>query len=69
MKPEYGAIAAAGIVPQLDCPDLAASRTVGGNADLSGAQFRDLVRMHVDVLNYAVREVPPEQMLGLGDHP
>jgi 5-methyltetrahydropteroyltriglutamate--homocysteine methyltransferase len=62
MKPEYDAISAAGILLQLDCPDLAASRTVRANAELTSAQFRNLVRMHVEVLNYAVRDVPPEQM-------
>jgi 5-methyltetrahydropteroyltriglutamate--homocysteine methyltransferase len=62
MKPEYDAIAGAGIVLQLDCPDLAASRTVGANAELSDGQFRDLVRLRVDVLNHAVRDIPPEQM-------
>jgi 5-methyltetrahydropteroyltriglutamate--homocysteine methyltransferase len=62
MKPEYDAIAGAGIVLQLDCPDLAASRTVGSNAELTGTQFRDVIRMHVEVLNHAVRDIPPGQM-------
>lgn len=62
MKPEYDAIAGAGIVLQVDCPDLAMTRAMGGNADLSDEQFRDQIRLHVRALNHAVRDIPPEQM-------
>jgi 5-methyltetrahydropteroyltriglutamate--homocysteine methyltransferase len=62
MKPEYDAIAAAGIVLQLDCPDLAMTRAMLGNDTLTDAQFRDQIRMHVRALNHAVRDIPPEQM-------
>jgi 5-methyltetrahydropteroyltriglutamate--homocysteine methyltransferase len=62
MKPEYDAIAAAGIVLQLDCPDLAMTRAMLGNDQLTDEQFRDQIRMHVRALNHAVRDIPPEQM-------
>jgi len=62
MKPEYDAVAAAGIVLQLDCPDLAMTRAMQGNDALTEAQFRDQIRMHVRALNHAVRDIPPEQM-------
>jgi 5-methyltetrahydropteroyltriglutamate--homocysteine methyltransferase len=62
MKPEYDAIAAAGIVLQLDCPDLAMTRSMVSNAGLTDEQFREQIRMHVRVLNHALRDIPPEQM-------
>ena len=62
MKPEYDAIAAAGIVLQLDCPDLAMTRAMLGNDALTDEEFRDQIRMHVRALNHAVRNIPPEQM-------
>ncbi|HKD87880.1 MAG TPA: cobalamin-independent methionine synthase II family protein [Streptosporangiaceae bacterium] len=62
MKPEYDAIAAAGIVLQLDCPDLAMTRAMVGNDTLSEEEFRNQIRMHVRALNHAVRDIPPEQM-------
>jgi 5-methyltetrahydropteroyltriglutamate--homocysteine methyltransferase len=62
MKPEYDAIAAAGIVLQLDCPDLAMTRAMLDNDTLTDEEFRDQIRMHVRALNHAVRDIPPEQM-------
>jgi 5-methyltetrahydropteroyltriglutamate--homocysteine methyltransferase len=62
MKPEYEAIAAAGIVLQLDCPDLAMTRSMLGNDTLTDEEFRDQIRTHVRALNHAVRDIPPEQM-------
>jgi 5-methyltetrahydropteroyltriglutamate--homocysteine methyltransferase len=62
MKPEYDAIAAAGIVLQVDCPDLAMTRAMLGNDALSDDEFRDQIRMHVRALNHALRDIPPEQM-------
>jgi 5-methyltetrahydropteroyltriglutamate--homocysteine methyltransferase len=62
MKPEYDAIAASGIVLQLDCPDLAMTRVMGSNAELTDAQFHDQIEMHVRVLNHAVRDIAPENM-------
>ncbi len=62
MKPEYDAIAAAGIVLQVDCPDLAMTRAMLGNDMLTDDEFRNQIRMHVRALNYALRDIPPEQM-------
>ena len=62
MKPEYDAISRAGLVLQVDCPDLAMTRTMGANADLTDQQYRDEGRLHVRALNHAVRDIPPEQM-------
>lgn len=62
MKPEYDAIAASGIVLQLDCPDLAMTRVMGANADLTDEQFREQIQLHVEVLNHAVRDIAPENM-------
>ncbi len=62
MKPEYDAIAAAGIVLQVDCPDLAMTRAMLGNDALTDDGFRDQIRMHVRALNHALRDIPPEQM-------
>ena len=62
MKPEYDAIAAAGIVVQLDCPDLAMTRAMVGNDMLTEEEFREQIRMHVRALNHSVRDIPPEQM-------
>ncbi|HEY2507524.1 MAG TPA: cobalamin-independent methionine synthase II family protein [Streptosporangiaceae bacterium] len=62
MKPEYEAIAAAGIVLQLDCPDLAMTRSMFGNDTLTDREFRDKIRVQVRALNHAIRDIPPEQM-------
>jgi 5-methyltetrahydropteroyltriglutamate--homocysteine methyltransferase len=62
MKPEYDAIAAAGIVLQVDCPDLAMTRAMLGNDGLTDDEFREQIRMHVRALNHALRDIPPEQM-------
>jgi 5-methyltetrahydropteroyltriglutamate--homocysteine methyltransferase len=61
MRPEYEAIAAAGLILQLDCPDLASGRN-NQFADLSLEQFRNVVRLHVEVLNHATAAIPPDRM-------
>jgi 5-methyltetrahydropteroyltriglutamate--homocysteine methyltransferase len=61
MKLQYEAIVQAGFVLQLDCPDLALSRhTVFAHLPLEA--FRKVIDMHVEVLDYAVRDLPPERM-------
>ena len=62
MKPEYDAIAAAGLVLQLDCPDLAMARRMGGNAALSDQQFLDQIQLHIRALDHALRDIAPEQL-------
>ena len=61
MKDEYEAIHAAGFVLQLDCPDLAMARH-NRFPDLSLAEFRKIVALHVEALNEATRAIPPERM-------
>jgi len=61
LKAEYDAIAAAGFILQVDCPDLAS----GWNNQFAEAtldEFRDVVRLHLDVLDRATRDVPPERL-------
>jgi 5-methyltetrahydropteroyltriglutamate--homocysteine methyltransferase len=61
MKAEYDAIAGAGIVLQIDCPDLAMSRHTGFQ-DLSEAEFLARAEQQVEVLNHAVRDIPASSM-------
>ena len=61
MQYEYEAIAGAGLVLQLDCPDLGMGRHVQF-VELSLEEFRRKARLHVEALNHAVRNIPPEQM-------
>jgi 5-methyltetrahydropteroyltriglutamate--homocysteine methyltransferase len=61
LKDEYDAIAQAGFTLQVDCPDLAS----GWNnqfADATLPQFREVVRLHLEVLDEATRGVPPERL-------
>jgi 5-methyltetrahydropteroyltriglutamate--homocysteine methyltransferase len=61
MKPEYEAIAKAGFVVQLDCPDLAMTRH-REFAHEPIEKFRDYLKLHVDVLNAATAAIPAEQL-------
>ena len=61
MKEEYQAIVQAGLLLQVDCPDLAMTR-VSQFAHLTVDEFKDVVALHVDVLNYALDGLPPERM-------
>jgi 5-methyltetrahydropteroyltriglutamate--homocysteine methyltransferase len=61
MKEEYEAIAAAGLVLQLDCPDLA-SWPVYEARGMSKDEFLSMVSEHIDCLNAATSEIPPEAM-------
>lgn len=61
LSTEYKAIAEAGFILQLDCPDLAS----GWNNQyrhLTVPEFRKAVAMHVEVLNEAVKDIPAERM-------
>jgi 5-methyltetrahydropteroyltriglutamate--homocysteine methyltransferase len=61
MKQEYNAIAKAGIVLQLDCPDLAMGRHIQfGQASLE--EFRRQAALNVEALNFAVADIAPEQL-------
>ena len=61
MKREYKAIVDAGFVLQIDCPDLALGRHTQFS-HLSLREFCDIAAMHVEVLNAAVAELPPDRM-------
>ena len=61
MRDEYNAVHRAGFLLQLDCPDLAMSRHLRFG-DLSLADFRSIVAMHVEVLNEATKDIPPDRM-------
>jgi 5-methyltetrahydropteroyltriglutamate--homocysteine methyltransferase len=61
MKHEYQAIVQAGFLLQIDCPDLAMTR-VTQFADLSVDEFKDVVALHIDVLNSALEGLPSERM-------
>jgi 5-methyltetrahydropteroyltriglutamate--homocysteine methyltransferase len=57
MRGEYEAIHRAGITLQLDCPDLALP-TVGMSID----EFRDDITLRVEMLNYALANIPAEDI-------
>ena len=61
MKREYRAIIDAGFTLQIDCPDLALGRHTQF-ANLTLREFRDIAAMHVEVLNYAVAELPADRI-------
>ena len=61
MKPEYEAIVRAGLILQLDCPDLAMTRH-REFADRPLGEFRDYARLHIEVLNAATASIPPDRM-------
>ena len=61
MKDEYNAIVAAGLILQIDCPDLAMTR-VTQFSHLSEEEFKKVVELHVEVINYALKEIDPERM-------
>ena len=61
MREEYEAIAAAGLVLQIDCPDLAMARHTGFQ-DLTEQQFLRRANFHVEALNEALRNVPAQQL-------
>ena len=61
LKDEYSAIAKAGFVLQVDCPDLGS----GWNNQFSRLtlpEFRKIVALHLEVLDEATKDVPPEQL-------
>lgn len=61
LRHEYEAIAAQGIILQIDCPDLAMGRhTQFRELDLSG--FRDKMALNIEALNRATVNIPTEQL-------
>lgn len=61
MRPEYEAIAAAGFVLQLDSPDLGLGRHMMYK-DRTEAEYLQLIGRHVEVLNYALRNVAADRV-------
>jgi 5-methyltetrahydropteroyltriglutamate--homocysteine methyltransferase len=59
MHEEYEAIVGAGLVVQLDCPDLAMARHIGFQ-DLTEQAFLKQAEAHVEAMNHALRNVPAE---------
>lgn len=61
MRPEYEAIVAAGVLLQIDSPDLGLGRHMMYK-DRSDAEYVRLIGRHVDVLNHALRNVPADRV-------
>ena len=61
MRHEYEAVAEAGVVLQIDCPDLAMGRHIQ-YAQLSLEEFRKRAGMHVEALNHALANIAPERL-------
>ena len=61
MAREYRAIVDAGLVLQLDCPDLAMMRHMV-YPDLSLSDYRKIITANVAALNHAVQDIPPDRM-------
>ena len=61
MRHEYEAVARGGLILQIDCPDLAMGRHIQ-YARLSLEDFRKAARLHVEALNHATANIPPEQL-------
>jgi 5-methyltetrahydropteroyltriglutamate--homocysteine methyltransferase len=60
MKQEYETIVGAGIVLQLDCPDLTSAGLDDPLADVG--EFRKQVSMRLEALDHATRDIPPDRM-------
>src|SRR3954463_1833067 len=61
MRAEYEAVANAGFVLQLDCPDLAMGRHIQfHDADLK--TFRKAAEMNIAAMNHATANIPAEQL-------
>jgi 5-methyltetrahydropteroyltriglutamate--homocysteine methyltransferase len=60
LQVEYESIAAAGIILQIDAPDLAMGRHTMYR-DRSLEEFATLAARHIEVLNHALRNVPAER--------
>jgi 5-methyltetrahydropteroyltriglutamate--homocysteine methyltransferase len=59
MQVEYEAIVDAGLVLQLDCPDLAMARHTGFQ-ELTEAEFLQRAEHQVEVMNHALRNIPAQ---------
>jgi 5-methyltetrahydropteroyltriglutamate--homocysteine methyltransferase len=62
MKHEYDALHRAGFLVQLDCPDLAGGWNRPESRDFTVDDFRAFARLHIEALNHATRDIPPERL-------
>jgi len=61
MRVEYEAVTGAGILVQIDCPDLAMGRHIQF-ADSDLAAFRKEAQLNIEALNHATRNIDPEML-------
>ena len=61
MRAEYEAVARAGFVLQIDCPDLAMGKHIK-YYDVDLKTFRKAAQLNIEALNHAVANIPPEQL-------
>jgi 5-methyltetrahydropteroyltriglutamate--homocysteine methyltransferase len=61
MRPEYEAIVEAGLLLQIDCPDLGMGRHIEF-AHESLEDFRRQAQLNIEALNHATANIPPERM-------
>ncbi len=61
MKVEYEKITAAGLLLQVDCPDLAMGRHIRFR-DADTATFKKAAQAQVEALNYALQDVPADRV-------
>jgi 5-methyltetrahydropteroyltriglutamate--homocysteine methyltransferase len=61
LRKEYEFIHRQGFLLQLDCPDLAMER-VGLFQDDPLSRFLEVVELHIDAINQAVQNIPPEAL-------
>src|SRR5262245_23219101 len=61
MRAEYETVANEGFVLQVDCPDLAMGRHIQ-YADLPLGEWRKKAMLHVEALNHALRNIPPDRL-------
>jgi 5-methyltetrahydropteroyltriglutamate--homocysteine methyltransferase len=61
MRHEYETIANAGVILQVDCPDLAMGRHIQ-YAGLALDDFRSKAALHVEALNHALANIAPERL-------
>ncbi len=61
MRHEYEAIVAAGVMLQVDCPDLAMGRHTQFK-DLDVAGFRKMMELNIEAMNRALVNIAPEQV-------
>ena len=61
MRPEYEAIAATGVILQIDSPDLGLGRHMMFK-DREEADYLVRIERHVEILNHALRNIPAERI-------